>query len=107
MWKVVSPLVFSTSILGCSARGALPELSLRAMTVLHARIADDPGHRVDFACSVHLAFRPGVREREPDGAYLARDAAFSAEPIGCSDEAVCAWADAAEESVLAAMGISR
>jgi hypothetical protein len=97
----------STSVFGCSARGALPELSLRAMTVLHSRAADDPGRRLDFACSVHLAFRPGVREREPDRVYLARDAAFSAEPISCSDQTLCAWADAAEESVLAAMGVSR
>jgi hypothetical protein len=46
-----------------------------------------------------------VRDRARSRAELARDPHFSAEPIPCSDEALCSWADAAEQAVLAAMGV--
>jgi hypothetical protein len=124
MWKVVSPLVLSTGMLGCTARGALPLLSVRAMTVLHEGAAtqavDQRTHRFDFALSIQIAFNPGVRDR-PRAAYTDRtfdtertadidreadtDAHFSAEPITCTDLALCAWADGAEQSILAAMGV--
>jgi hypothetical protein len=48
---------------------------------------------------------PGVRDRARGRAELERDPHFSAEPLPCTDETLCSWANAAEQSVLAAMGV--
>jgi hypothetical protein len=112
MWKVVPPIVLCTSLLGCTVRDMLPMLTVRAMTVLHDRAEtntlDAPAHRADFALSVQLALQPGARPRKHSQREVAledRDAHFSAEPLSCADAELCAWADTAEQSVLAAMGV--
>jgi hypothetical protein len=110
MWKSTCPIALSAGLAGCTlGRAAWPELSVRAMTVLHDRAAvraDDPrGRRVDFALSVQLALNPGARSRQQRELETERDPHFSAEPVTCTDQTLCSWADAAEQSVLAAMGV--
>jgi hypothetical protein len=109
MWKLSCALASSIGLLGCTLRGLAPVLSLRAMTVLHdtaaARVMDPHGPRQEFALSAQLTLNPGVRDRARGRAELERDPNFFAEPIPCSDETLCSWANAAEQSVLAAMGV--
>jgi hypothetical protein len=106
MWKLVCPILLSLGPLGCTPRDALPVLSLRGMTVLHDRAgAPMRGQRVDYALSLQLAFNPGVRDRRRRASSLEREVQLSAEPLLCNDVALCSWADAAEQAVLAELGV--
>jgi hypothetical protein len=109
MWKLFCAWVSSVGLAGCTLRGLGPVLSLHAMTVLHdtaaANLSDPHGPRRDFAVSAQLTLNPGVRNRARSRAEFVRDPQFSAEPIACSAETLCRWADAAEQAVLAAMGV--
>jgi hypothetical protein len=109
MWKPLCASVSSIGLLGCTLRGIAPVLSLHAITVLHdtaaLRATDPHGPRREFAFSAQLSWNPGIRDRAHSRAELERDLHFSAEPIACADQALCNWADAAEQAVLATLGV--
>jgi hypothetical protein len=95
----------AVSLAGCSMPGALPALSLRALTVLHERASvTSPGHGVDFALALQVSFTAHHR-RPRSFFYLAPKPDAWSEAVACSDEALCLWASAAEQSALVALGV--
>jgi hypothetical protein len=105
MWNGSSPWLVALFLAGCSARGALPALSLRALTVLHERASTtSPGHGVDFALALQVSF--SEHQRRPRSiSYLTPKPGAWNEAVACSDEALCLWASAAEQSALVALGV--
>ena len=100
-------LVLGLCACGCSAHELVPALSLHSVLVLHRRDQEQAARGHDFALTAQLGFGGGRRrtrdhagELEP----LPRTAVQSAP--ACEEIALCEWARMAEESALAALGVS-
>ena len=105
VWNGGVCLLLGLCAWSCSAHELVPAFSLHSVLVLHRR---DQGRAVrgrDFALTAQLGFggaRPHRRASELEP--LPRLAAQS--PPACEETALCEWARMAEESALAALGVS-
>ena len=100
-------LLFSLCACGCSAHQLIPALSLHAVLVLQRRGQERAARGRDFALTAQLAFggaRPRVKARGDMLERLPRIKPQSAP--ACEETALCEWARMAEESALAALGVS-
>jgi hypothetical protein len=97
----------------CSAHELVPSLSLHAVLVLQRRDqeqiaqAQGLGRGRDFSLTARLGFggaRPGKRDNAGELEPLPQLAAQSTP--ACEEIALCEWARMAEESALAALGVS-
>jgi hypothetical protein len=99
--------LFLLCLSGCTARNAVPSLSVRGLAVVHQRDQNAHGQRAaDFALQLQLTFAtdPPKRARAALDDVAARAQPWDSEP--CAEPALCEWARLAEESALLALGIA-
>jgi hypothetical protein len=105
MWNCYAAWLPMLCMIGCATPGALPELSLRALTVWHQHVPASEGRGVDVALMAQVSFAA----RHPRRQHLARQPTTQLNPwtqaVACTDEALCSWASALEQSTLVALGV--
>jgi hypothetical protein len=109
MCKQVSPLLLSTYLAGCAIPPVLPTLSLRALSVLHERATTTVHARtLDVALSLQISGQYGRRIRAVPATWNvpATENVASLPGAPCSDEALCQWESAAEQTALYSLGVA-
>ena len=101
-------LVLGACAAACTGREFVPALSVHAVWVLQRRTRDEVASGRDLAVTAQLAFG-GSRERRQK---FAREPPSSMQRLAlqsapaCEEAALCEWARMAEESALAALGVT-
>ena len=89
---------------GCSARTAIPTVSIHALAVLHQRGQLQQQRRGDdFALQVRLSFATELHKRAAEAELGVRARLWD---VPCAVEALCDWARLSEESTLTALGVA-
>jgi hypothetical protein len=80
-------------------------LSLRALTVWHRHATAAEGHGVDVALMAQVSFAGNHRRRVHSSRLLTTQMNTWNQAVACTDEALCLWANAAEQSTLVGLGV--
>jgi len=101
---------FSASLAGCATPGAVPTLAVRALAVLHQHASatapdQERGHGLDLALMLQVSFAARRPRRVRGTAPFETPTSLWSGTVPCTDEALCLWADAAEQSTLVALGV--
>lgn len=89
---------------GCSARTAIPTVSIHALAVLHQRGQLEQHQRGDdFALQLRLSFATEQHQRAAFAELGVRERLWD---VPCAVPALCDWARLSEESALISLGVA-